>query len=597
MTKSPTRNKKLTDWVNKMARLCQPQTMVWIDGSETQKAQLEKEAMSTGELIQLNQERLPGCVLHRTSPNDVARTEHLTFICTKRKHDAGPTNNWMPPRVAYKRAKAIFKGAMAGRTMYIIPFSMGPIGSPFSKVGMQLTDSRYVVLNMLIMTRAGEAVLRHLEKEGSFTKCLHSKAELDINKRMILHFPEDNTVWSVGSGYGGNALLGKKCLSLRIASYIARGERWLAEHMLIMGIEEPNGHIKYIAAAFPSACGKTNLAMLIPPEGLKKKGYRIWTVGDDIAWMRIDSDGGLWAINPESGFFGVAPGTNSYANPMMVETIKKNTIYTNVLLKPDGTVWWEGADGVVPPEGIDWQGRPWRPGMKDEHGKPILGAHPNSRFTVPIANCPSASFRLDQHHGVPISAVVFGARRQHLAPLVYEAFNWQHGVFIGATMASERTAAQVGQVGEVRRDPMAMLPFCGYNMADYFRHWLDMGKKMSKQPKIFHVNWFRTDEKGKFLWPGYRENLRVLEWLLDRCNNRISAVKTPIGYTPQPSDIDMSGLKLSEGILEKLLVVNKKDWLEELKGIKKFFKQFKKDLPLELWQEYEALYSRLRSDE
>ena len=597
----------MKDWVNKMAHLCEPDDIIWIDGSDAQRLSLEKEAMSGKEIIQLNQKKLPGCFLHRTAIDDVARTEHLTFICTKRKHDAGPTNNWMSPRLAYKKAKAIFKGAMRGRTMYVIPFSMGPVGSVFSNIGVELTDSCYVVLNMLIMTRVGVSVLRQLEKEDTFTpplhagagftKCLHSKAELDINKRLILHFPEDNTVWSVGSGYGGNVLLGKKCLSLRIASFTARKEKWFAEHMFIMGIEEPNGHIEYIAGAFPSACGKTNLAMLVPPEGLKQKGYRIWTVGDDIAWMRIDSDGALWAINPETGFFGVAPSTNSQTNPNMVATIQKDTIYTNVLLKPDGTVWWEGADGPVPAEGIDWQGRAWRPGMVDGHGKPVLAAHPNSRFTAPIINCPSASFRLEQHHGVPISAIVFGGRRAHLAPLVYESFSWQHGVFIGATMASERTAAQVGKIGEVRRDPMAMFPFCGYNMADYFRHWLEMGKRMRKPPKIFHVNWFRTDENNKLLWPGFGENLRVLEWILDRCNNKVEAVKTPIGYIPRPSDIDMTGLELSEGALERLLEIHKEDWLEELKGIKKFFKQFKKDLPSELWEEFEAVSSRLMSDE
>ncbi|MGD0335900.1 MAG: phosphoenolpyruvate carboxykinase (GTP) [Candidatus Omnitrophota bacterium] len=595
MMKLHTHNKKLKDWVIKMAALCQPDDIVWISGTEEQKISLQKEALYSDELIQLNQNKLPGCFLHRTAVDDVARTEHLTFICTRKKRDAGPNNNWMAPRSAYDKAKAIFKGAMRGRTMYVIPFSMGPIGSPFSKIGVELTDSRYVVLNMLIMTRVGDAVLRQLEKEDGFTKCLHSKAKLDINKRMILHFPEDNTIWSVNSGYGGNVLLGKKCLSLRIASYIARKEQWLAEHMLIMGIESPDGKIEYIAGAFPSACGKTNLAMLLPPEGLKKKGYRIWTVGDDISWMRIDSDGSLWAINPETGFFGVAPGTNSQTNPNMVATIKKDTIYTNVLLKPDGTVWWEGADGEVPPEGIDWQARPWRPGMLDSHGKPVLGAHPNSRFTVPIVNCPSASFRLEQHHGVPISAIVFGARRQHLAPLVYEGFNWQHGVFIGATMASERTAAQVGKLGEVRRDPMAMLPFCGYNMADYFRHWLNMGKRMHKPPKIFHVNWFRSDGKGDFLWPGFRENLRVLEWIFDRCNDKVGAVKTPIGYIPRPQDIDMTGLELSSGAMEKLLEVRKEDWFTELKDIKKFFQLFKRDLPAELWQEYESLSNRINS--
>lgn len=577
-----------------MARLCQPLDIVWIDGSDEQRDRLEKEAMSGGELIQLNQEKLPGCFLHRTAIDDVARTEHLTFICTGKKRDAGPNNNWMPARLAYQKARAIFKGAMSGRTMYVIPFSMGPVGSPFSKIGVELTDSRYVVLNMLIMTRAGESVLRQLDSGADFTKCLHSKAELDINKRLILHFPEDNTIWSVGSGYGGNVLLGKKCLSLRIASFIARKEKWLAEHMLIMGVEEPNGHIEYIAAAFPSACGKTNLAMLLPPEGLKAKGYRIWTVGDDIAWMRVDSDGTLWAINPETGFFGVAPGTNSQTNPNMVETIKKNTIYTNVLLKPDATVWWEGADADAPEEGIDWQGRPWKPGMLDANGNIIQGAHANARFTAPIVNCPTASFRLEQHHGVPISAIIFGGRRGHLAPLVYETFNWQHGVFVGAAMASELTAAQVGKIGQVRRDPMAMLPFCGYNMAYYFRHWLAMGKRMAKAPKIFHVNWFRAAENGQFLWPGFRENLRVLEWILDRCNNKVDAVKTPIGYIPQACDIDMTDLKLAEGALEKLLEVRREDWVEELKSIKKFFQQFKKELPKELWQEYEELAERFK---
>ncbi|MFH1397249.1 MAG: phosphoenolpyruvate carboxykinase (GTP) [Candidatus Omnitrophota bacterium] len=598
MSKFPTRNTELKNWIIKVGRMCEPDEIIWVNGTSQQKEKLEKEAVASGELIPLNQDKLPGCFLHRTNPNDVARTEHLTYICTKKKHDAGPNNNWMSPSEAYKKARAIFKGSMKGRTMYVIPFSMGPVGSPFSKIGVELTDSRYVVLNMMIMTRVGTSVLEHLDKEPEFTKCLHSLADLDINKRLILHFPQDNTIWSVGSGYGGNVLLGKKCLALRLASYIGRKEEWLAEHMLIMGVEEPNGHIEYIAAAFPSACGKTNLAMLLPPEGLKKKGYRIWTVGDDISWMRIDSDGALWAINPETGFFGVAPGTNSRTNPNMVETIKKNTIYTNVLLKPDGTVWWEDADGDVPQAGIDWQGRPWRPGMLDKDGKSVLAAHPNSRFTTPFSQCPSASFRIEHHHGVQISAIVFGGRRQYLAPLVYETFNWQHGVFMGASMASERTAAQFGKQGEVRRDPMAMLPFCGYNMAEYFRHWLDMGKKMHKPPKIFHVNWFRMDENNKFLWPGYRENLRVLEWILDRCNDKVEAQDSPIGYIPKAcDDIDMTGLDLAKGNLEKLFVVDKKSWSGELDGIKKFFREFKKDLPIEMWREYEALKSRLSKPE
>lgn len=594
MKKFPTHNKKLADWVNKTANLCRPDDIVWIDGSDVQKKQLEDACAAGGELIRLNQDKLSGCFLHRTSPDDVSRTEHLTYICSKKKQTAGPNNNWMAPATAYKKARAIFKNSMSGRTMYVIPFSMGPVGSPFSKLGVELTDSKYVVLNMLIMTRCGNEVMKQLEKGVEFTKCLHSKADLNINRRLILHFPEDNTIWSVGSGYGGNVLLGKKCLSLRIASFIGKKEKWLAEHMLIMGIEEPNGHIEYIAAAFPSACGKTNLAMLIPPEGLKAKGYRIWTVGDDIAWMRIDSDGALWAVNPETGFFGVAPGTNSQTNPNMVETIKRDTIYTNVLLRPDRTVWWEGADGPVPQEGIDWQGNTWNPDTKDSEARIIKAAHPNSRFTAPIANCPSASFRIEQPHGVPISAIIFGGRRTHLTPLVYESFNWQHGVFVGASMSSELTAAQVGKLGQVRRDPMAMLPFCGYNMADYFRHWLEMGKRMQRQPRIFHVNWFRTDEQGKFLWPGYGENLRIIEWILDRCNNKVEAVKTPIGFIPLLSDLDLTGLKISSQTMNKLFEIDNNEWLGELKGIKDFFNQFKKDLPRELWEEYDALYKRLK---
>ncbi|MFH0876796.1 MAG: phosphoenolpyruvate carboxykinase (GTP) [Candidatus Omnitrophota bacterium] len=591
---APTKHGALKHWVAERASLCQPDRIVWIDGSEDEKKRLENEAVSTGEIIRLNAEKLPGCFYHRTAINDVARTEHLTYICTSKKEDAGPNNNWMAPREAYRKAGTYFKGAMKGRTMYVIPFSMGPVGSPFSKVGVELTDSIYVVLNMRIMTRIGQKVLDHLGPDGEFTKCLHSKADLDINKRLILHFPEDNAIWSVGSGYGGNVLLGKKCLSLRIASYLARQEGWLAEHMLIMGIEEPNGHIEYIAAAFPSACGKTNLAMLIPPEGLKTKGYKIWTVGDDIAWMRIDSDGALWAINPESGFFGVAPGTNSKTNANAMVTVKKNTIFTNVALKKDFTVWWEDHDEPPPAEALDWQGKPWRPGLKDERGQTIKGAHPNSRFTAPASQCPSITFRLEHHHGVPISAVVFGGRRAHLAPLVYESFSWQHGVYVGATMASERTAAQFGKVGEVRRDPMAMLPFCGYHMGDYFRHWLAMGPRMEKLPKIFHVNWFRTDENGKFLWSGYGENLRVLEWILDRCNAKADAVKTPIGYIPTPESLDLTGLNLGKETLLKLLEIDKFEWFQEMESQKEFLSTFGDRLPKEIWQEWEEQNRRLQ---
>jgi len=589
-----TNHKELKDWVNKMAALCKPDNIVWIDGSEEEKKRLEEKAFSTGELIKLNSKKLPGCTYHRTALNDTARTEHLTFICTSKQSDAGPNNNWMAPQDAYAKARTYFSGSMRGRTMYVIPFSMGPVGSEFSKIGIELTDSIYVVLNMRIMTRIGKPVLEKLGTDGVFTKCLHSVGEWDESKRLILHFPEDNTIWSVNSGYGGNVLLGKKCLSLRIGSYLAQQEGWMAEHMLIMGIEDPNGHITYVAAAFPSACGKTNLAMLIPPDSFKKKGYRIWTVGDDIAWMRIDTDGSLWAINPEAGFFGVAPGTNSKSNPNAMVTIQKNTIYTNVLLKKDGTVWWEGGDGPAPEEGgINWQGLKWKPGMKDADGKPILGAHPNSRFTAPLTQCPSLSNRFEQHHGVPISAIIFGGRRARVAPLVYEAFTWQHGVFMGAIMASERTAAQFGKQGEVRRDPMAMLPFCGYNMADYFRHWLNIGLQMSRTPRIFHVNWFRTDDKGRFLWPGYGENLRVLDWIVSRCRGIRDARKTAIGYMPYPEDIDISGLRIKKATMKKLFEIDKQAWKEDLADQKKFFDQFGDALPNRIWQEYEALKRRI----
>ena len=564
-------------------------------GRKREKDRLTQESVATGEVSLLNQEKLPGCLYHRTAVNDVARTEDLTYICTTLREDAGPTNNWMSPEEGYRRAGDIFKGAMRGRTMYVIPFSMGPVGSPFSKIGVELTDSIYVVLNMRIMTHVGNTVLKQLGTGGEFTRCLHSKADLDIKRRLILHFPEDNTIWSCGSGYGGNVLLGKKCLSLRIASYLGKREGWLAEHMLIMGVESPEGRVEYIAAAFPSSCGKTNLAMLIPPEGLKIKGYRIWTVGDDIAWMRIDTDGRLWAINPETGFFGVAPGTRMKTNPSMMKTICRNTIYTNVVLTKDGTVWWEGGEGEPPAEGWDWQGRPWKPGMKDESGNPIVGAHANSRFTSPLHQCPSASFRTEHHHGVPISAVIFGGRRAQLCPLVYEAFDWEHGVFVGATMASERTAAQVGKLGEVRRDPMAMLPFCGYHMGDYFEHWLNMGKRMANPPKIFNVNWFRSDENGKFLWPGYGENLRVIEWILDRCRGDADAMKTPIGYVPTSESLDLTGLNLSKENLEKLFAVNRADWYEESDNITSFFQQFGDRFPRTLWDQLESLRQRLRT--
>jgi len=587
------KHKKLQKWINKMAAMCEPEEIVLINGSERQKKALEKEGVSTGEIIELDQKKLPGCIYHRTAPNDVARTENLTFICTKRRQDAGPTNNWMPPKTAYSKAAAIFRGSMKGRKMYVIPFSMGPVGSPFSKVGLELTDSIYVVLNMLIMTTAGKKVLDYLGRNKPFTKCLHGKAERDIRKRLILHFPEDNAIWSVGSGYGGNVLLGKKCLSLRIASFLAKKEGWMAEHMLILGLEKPDGRIQYMAGAFPSACGKTNLAMLLPPPALRKKGYRVWTVGDDIAWMRVDSDGALWAINPETGFFGVLPGTNRKTNPNAMAAMRKNTIYTNVLLKPDRTVWWEDGDEPPPKKGIDWLGRPWRAGMKDKEGLPVKGANPNSRFTAPISQCPSISFRREHHHGVPVSAIIFGGRRTSLVPLVYESFDWQHGVFLGATMASERTAAQYGKQGEIRRDPMAMLPFCGYNMGDYLKHWIDMGKKMTRPPKIFFVNWFRKDPSGKFIWPGFADNLRILNWISKRADGTVGAIKTPLGYVPKYEDIETEGLNLSRERWSKLFSINKKEWEEELEAQKAFFDKFGQKLPKELTKERTALKKRL----
>jgi len=585
----------VTNWVNQMATLCQPDTIYWCDGSDEERQRLTEEAMRTGEVMEIDQEKYPGCVLHRTHPNDVARTEGLTYICTSFQGDAGPTNNWMSPREGYRKASAIFEGSMRGRTMYVVPFSMGPIGSPFSKIGIELTDSIYVVLNMRIMTRMGEEALDALGPQGEFTRCLHCRADLDPERRLILHFPEDNTIWSVGSGYGGNVLLGKKCLSLRIASVLAQREEWLAEHMLILGVEEPNGRIQYVAAAFPSACGKTNLAMLIPPQGLESKGYRVWTVGDDIAWMRVDTDGQLWAINPEMGFFGVLPETNSITNLNAMRTIQRDTIFTNVALLPNGSIWWEGHDDPVPGEAIDWKGDSWKPDMVDSDGKAVPAAHPNSRFTAPFINCPCHSFRYDQHHGVPISAIIFGGRRAKLAPLVYEALDWNHGVFVGASMASERTAAQYGKLGEVRRDPMAMLPFCGYNMADYFGHWLHMGTILKHQPRIFHVNWFRTDSEGNFLWPGYGENSRILEWVLARCRDEVDAQETPIGYIPYPKDIDMAGLEIPASSMDQLLAIHKEEWLEEMDAIAEFMEQFGTRLPGEIERQKSRILDRLKA--
>jgi len=589
------KHEKLKAWVDETAKTAQPDRVYWIDGSAEEKARLTKRAIARGFIIPLDQEKHPGCYYSRSNPNDVARTEHLTYICTKNKDEAGPTNNWMSPEDGYAKSKEILKGAMKGRTMYVIPFSMGPVDSPFSKIGIEITDSLYVVLNMYIMARVGDKVLEKLGTDGAFTKCLHARADVAVEHRLILHFPEDNAIVSTGSAYGGNALLGKKCLALRIASWQANKEGWLAEHMLILGVEHPNGKIEYVTAAFPSACGKTNLAMLIPPAGLKAKGYKIWTVGDDIAWLRVGPDGRLWACNPEAGFFGVAPGTNTKTNPNAMATMRTNTIFTNVLLGDDLSVWWEDGEGAPPESGTNWEGKPWRPDFKDKDGKPLQAAHPNSRFTAPAGQCPSIAPNWEDPKGVPISAIIFGGRRERLAPLVFESFDWNHGVYVGATVASERTAAAVGKVGEVRRDPMAMLPFAGYNMGDYFGHWLEMGAKIPKPPKIFHVNWFRKDEKGKFLWPGYGENLRVLEWILARARGEGKASKTPIGWIPAKDALDLTGLDLPAGALDQLLSVKPEEWTAELDGVKSFFDQFGAHLPKALQAQLDALRDRLKS--
>ena len=579
-------NAFLKKWVDECSELCRPQRVWWMDGSESEKEKLTEEAYKTGDFIKLNHEKLPGCNLHRSAQNDVARTEKLTFICTSEKNDAGPTNNWMAPANAYEKLSPIFKDSMKGRTMFVVPFSMGPLHSPFRKIGVEITDSHYVALSMRIMTRAGKEVLEALGDSDDFTKCLHGKADLNMDRRFICHFPEDNTVWSVGSGYGGNALLGKKCLALRIASFLGKKEGWMAEHMLIMGLQSPQGKTHFIAAAFPSACGKTNLAMLIPPAEFK--GWKVWTVGDDIAWIRIQEDGKMYAVNPENGFFGVAPQTSYKNNPNAMESIKKNSIFTNVLLRDDGTVWWEGMEDA-PANGIDWKGEDWTP----QKGEP--GAHPNSRFTAPVTQCPSLYPDWENPKGVPLSAIIFGGRRQGTMPLVFEAFDWQHGTFVGATMASERTAAQVGKVGELRRDPMAMLPFCGYNMGDYFRHWLDIGKTASNAPKIFHVNWFRKDEKGKFLWPGFGENIRVLKWVLERCEGKGDAEKTPIGFVPAKGAIDTNGIGVSEQAMAELLNVDKATWIEEAKGQNEILDKIGESLPQEIRQEHEKLVQRLEA--
>lgn len=589
-----TTNKKVLQFVDEAVALAKPDKVVWIDGSEAQLEALRKEAIASGEMIKLNDEKLPGCLYHRTKPNDVARVEGRTFICSRRKEDAGPTNNWMDPEEMYKKLKAIAKDSMIGRTMYVIPFSMGAVNSPFAKIGIETTDSIYVVLNMAIMTRIGQKVLDRLGDSEDVVRGFHAKCNVDENERYIVQFPEDNAIWSVNSAYGGNVLLGKKCFALRIASYQGKNEGWMAEHMLILGVEKPNGETKYVTAAFPSACGKTNLAMLIPPEVYTKKGYRVYTVGDDIAWLRVGADGRLYAINPEAGFFGVAPGTNEKSNPNALASTRKNTIFTNVAINPeDNTVWWEGLTKTPPARLIDWKGNPWTPDMKDADGKPVKAAHPNSRFTAPAINCPCISSEFEAPNGVPISAIIFGGRRAATTPLVYQSRSWDNGVFVGSIMASETTAAAAGAVGVVRRDPMAMLPFCGYHMGDYFQHWIDMGKKIKVQPKIFNVNWFRTDSEGHFIWPGFGDNMRVLDWILKRCEETVDADETAIGYVPKPEDINLEGCGVDEETLKGLLNVDTETWKKEAEGIKEFYKKFGDKLPKELNDELEALESRL----
>ena len=582
-----TNNKAVLSWIDEMTAITKPDKIVWITGEEDQIAELREQAVREGILIKLNPDKLPGCYLHRTDPDDVARVEDRTFICCEKEEDAGPTNHWMEPKEMYKKMYALADGAYKGRTMYIIPYSMSIIGSPFAKYGFELTDSIYVVLNMHIMTRVGKAVCDALGDDTGFIKGLHCQCNLDKDNKYIVHFPQDNTIISMNSNYGGNVLQGKKCFALRIASNLGRQEGWMAEHMLILGIQNPRGEIKYISAAFPSACGKTNLAMLIPPEGLQRWGWRVWCVGDDIAWLRVGKDGRLWAVNPENGFFGVAPGTSMKSNPNALISTHKDTIFTNVALDlSDNTVWWEGLNKTPPARAIDWRGRPWTP------QSPEKAAHPNSRFTAPARNCPCLSPEFDNPEGVPISAIVFGGRRAKTAPLVYQSFNWQHGVFIGSIMASETTAAATGRVGVVRRDPMAMLPFCGYHMGDYWQHWLDMGKKIPKPPKIFNVNWFRTDEDGNFAWPGFGDNMRVLQWIISRADNEIGAAETALGYEPNTHDIDMEGLDMSMYDMRRLLSVDRDLWLKECEDARAYYEKIGK-VPPELYSELDALEMRL----
>ncbi len=579
-----TTNQTLKSWVDQVASLTKPERIHWCDGSDKEYQDLVQAMLKTGDLIELDQKTYPRSYLHRSDPSDVARVEHLTFVCHKNKTDAGPNNNWMEPSEAHKKIDALFEGAMKGRTLYVIPYCMGPIDSPYSRCGVEITDSAYVVANMRIMTRMGTPALKRIEKEGKFVRGLHSTGDLNAERRMIMHFPEELTIKSIGSGYGGNALLGKKCHALRIASYQGRSEGWLAEHMLIVGIEDPQGKTKYIAAAFPSACGKTNLAMLIPPD--KFKGYKVWTVGDDICWMHLGEDGQLWAINPEAGYFGVAPGTGEKTNPNALRMLNHDAIFTNVALTADKKPWWEGLTEEPPQNLTDWQGRKYSKELGD-------AAHANSRFTVAAKQCPSYSTKAEDPKGVPISAIVFGGRRRDLAPLVFQAKNWVHGVLAGASVASETTAAATGQTGVVKRDPMAMRPFCGYNFGDYWAHWLALGKKSDKLPKVFHVNWFRKSKEGKYLWPGYGENLRVLNWILARCEGKGEAVETPIGLLPKLDSIDIEGLKVTKDDLKELLSVKNDLWKKEYEDIGEFLNTYGDRLPKDLKSEHQKIYKEL----
>src|ERR1700736_2444796 len=570
-------------WVEEMADLCKPDRIFWCEGSETENKFLTEQAIQAGIIVPLDQKKWPGCYYHRSNPNDVARVEQYTYICTDLKEEAGPTNNGAPPGEMYRKLYGVARESMRGRTMYVVPYLMGPPGSSLSKVGVELTDSIYVVLSMRIMTRMGQIAYKELGNSESFNRGLHCMLDINPGRRHIAHFPRDNTIISVGSNYGGNVLLGKKCLALRIASYLGRREGWMAEHMLILGVESPEGENTYVAAAFPSACGKTNFAMMIPPA--RFKGWKITTVGDDIAWIRPGSDGRLYAVNPEVGYFGVVPGTNRKSNPNAMDAIARDTIFTNVALTKDGDIWWEGKEND-PPEGLlDWHGQPW------DKAKPA--AHPNSRFCAPMVNNPALDSEVENPAGVPISGIIFGGRRATTMPLVFQAFNWIHGVYIGATMGSEMTAAAVGTVGQVRRDPMAMLPFCGYNMGDYFGHWLKMRKRLKKPPKMFHVNWFRKDASNEFLWPGFGDNMRVLKWIVDRCRDRVGAEETPLGWMPVPDDIDLDGLNYDRSKLEQALRIDIEDWKKEVVAQDELFIKLHDDLPMELHFQRELLISRL----